>query len=327
MLFAFLCLYVIAWSVNVLLSALSAPCNDILVALATHKLSVVSIDVKDVFPKIVSLFICGYFFVIVFSVISAILSASMYEISARYFKYAERPITNICCKSISWNLFRGYYVLSPVLKVSAIIIMFNLLCLLFFNQILVMAGLFLEFTVFLFAFLGFILFFSFLVASLMSVWNFAVSFFGMECAVSEPHLDNNQIVRRSRHLIFNKSMNVGLYLLYGFLTVLLIAEIVILKVNFDKVASNYYYLSALLGLNLALYFFMSYFKTALYIDSLLNRYTEITSKNSLSFWEKYANVVLFGKKTYNLFIKYLNEFEEFIGSLKRYGAGVRKFGR
>lgn len=292
-----------------------------------HLLGSFALNPVFLLSRFFALVACLYLFIVLFTVFSSVISLNMYEFCARTFKYRLRNIKDIIFKAMSWNFYRIYHVLRPMLKVIGIIASFIVFSLIFFNQLLFLAGYNLQMVIFIWAFIFFMLFFSFIISVGMGVWNFITTFFGMECAVSEPFLPNEYIVKRSRSLVFNKTMNLFMYTVYCTMIMLLLIEFVILSANYVLIANNYYYLGAIVMLNVLFYMFISYFKTALYLDSLINRYNQMLLSDYPDIFEKIEKIVTTIEKDYNLVVSYVKDLIKSLEFFKNYHAGVKKLGR
>ena len=239
-----------------------------------------SLPLLSIFAIIVRfllLFCAAYLIFIVFSTINIIFSYNSYRSLAAKYDQKIFSLWKTLKKGFNWNLYRVFYVLFPPMSVMIAGILLFLAFIYFFNVYLLFAGWSLGLVTFLTCFTFISLILGFIFSLGLSLYNLIITFFGIECAVSEPNLSNNTIKNRSARLSFNKSFNSILYLFYFLFIIAIVLQIIlaiILKssINIDNSRNIIIILMA----NLAFLFALSRIKTHLYIESLLKQYKMAT---------------------------------------------------
>jgi len=242
------------------------------------------INIPYMILKLISIIIAFYLLFIIYSVISAVATYKAYEVAAQKHSYKKPDLEDIFFKAISWNFYRTMYILSPVLSIGTVICLLFLLNIVLFNTILSIAGLSIEVITFLTSFISIGIALGFVFAAGLTVWNIFITLFGIECAVSEPKLENYIIKKRSIKLSLAQKTNIKMYVFYLIFILTLIVEftgIIMFPDMLNK--ENFMILTALIIINITFYIGLGYLKSSLYINSLLHKYNMITfkDKNSL----------------------------------------------
>jgi len=240
----------------------------------------IGINFPDIVIKLISISIAFYLLFILYSTIAAVTSYKSYEIAAQQYSYKKPAPEDVFFKAISWNFYRIIYVLSPLLSIGTIIGILFSLNIVLFNPILSIAGFSIAIVTFLTSFISISLAVGSVFAVGLTIWNVFITLFGIDCAVSEPELENHTIRKRSKKLSLAQKSNIKMYILYLIFLLTLIVQFtgVILFPDILN-EENFMILTALIIIDIILFIGLGYLKSSLYISSLLYKYDMITIKD------------------------------------------------
>jgi len=243
-----------------------------------------SINTFGIFIELISILIAFYLLFIIYSVISAVATYNSYEIAAQKYSFEKPHLENVLFKTIKWNFYRILYVLSPILSIAVIIGILTCMNVFLFRVLLHLAGISIGLVTFLTSFISISLVISLIIAVGIVIYNVFTTLFGIECAVSEPGQENNVIRKRSQKLLLANKSNIKLYVFYFiFLSTLFLQFTGILLFPDILNMENILILVVFAAIDIIFYIGLGYFKSSLYIESILHQYDRITfkDKNSL----------------------------------------------
>ncbi len=179
---------------------------------------------------------------------------------------------------VRWNIYRLSYVTKPILYSLAA----TLICLLFFyfgfNFLVKLAG----FNIFIFTFIVTFVFLSLLILYFSSIlkiiWNVSKTSLGELILINEPNKDDKEIVKKSDILAFAKRDNLIFHSFYLSFIIFILLETFFIIYN-QGISKNILISSTIVIVNFALYVFLSYFKSDVFVNSLIYRNNRITSVN------------------------------------------------
>ncbi len=179
---------------------------------------------------------------------------------------------------VRWNLYRLGYINKPVLYCLAATLICFVIFYCGFNFLVRLAG----FNIFIFTFITTFVLLSlmiFYLASILKViWNISKTSFGELILINEPDADDKEIAKKSDLLAFAKRDNLIFHSFYLSFLFFILLEVFFITYNQDMF-KNILISSTIVIVNFALYVFLSYFKSDVFINSLKYRNDKITSVN------------------------------------------------
>jgi hypothetical protein len=223
-----------------------------------------------------------YFLVFIYFVISSIATYKSYEQAAKKHSYMLPDLIDVFNKSLSWNVYRLLYILNPLKTIGIIIVCSFITSIILFNFILALIG----FNLAISAFLAIFVFLCFIVGMLisfgMAVFRIFMTLFGIECAISEPVLDNYVIKKRSQRLLLSNKTNIKLFIAYFIFIIILLTQFLGIILYPDKLNSdNITLLTICICLDVVSFLSLGFLKSSLYVDSIIQKYNRITFKDKL----------------------------------------------
>lgn len=253
------------------------------------------VDGFNLFANLVKFF--GAFVVLVFilnlyNILDTFFSYYSYNNIVKNYETKEYRLRTILARTFSWSYFRTGYILGPQLIVTCGFLAFFASSFLFFNYFTEFAGYSIGVASFISMFVFLVLVFSLCASSILSTWRHIVTFYGFECSLSEPDLTNDQVAKRSEKLFFSSLWNAVLYIANIFYIVALFYQLY-KYITFPSFVTleNIPTVMFLVILNLFFISALQYFKTQMYVRSLLNYYDKITFSKE-KYWDlfnKYYN--------------------------------------
>ncbi len=179
---------------------------------------------------------------------------------------------------VRWNLYRLGYVTKPIIYCLAATLICFLIFYVGFNFLVQLAG----FNIFIFTFFTAFIFLSLIIFYfsniLKIIWNISKTSLGELILINEPDADDKEIVKKSDILAFAKRDNLIFHLFYLSFILFILLETFFIIYNQD-ISKNILTCSIIVIVNFTLYLFLSYFKSDVFINSLLHRNNRITSVN------------------------------------------------
>ncbi|MDD3149990.1 MAG: hypothetical protein PHV68_04075 [Candidatus Gastranaerophilales bacterium] len=213
---------------------------------------------------------------VLISIYEAYFENAIFKLALKNIDYKKYPISEIILKVISWNFYRLKIVFLPIIKMLVFTFSALLLIYLGFNFIITIISFSLSFTVFVATF-SIISFLGLIFASLLKLfWRIILTEFALECAVSEPDLLNEYVLKRSKKFIFQNPYNlIFLSLNYAFIFALLF-QFGYLAVNSQILTyENMHYILFVLFFDFIAWLILKCFKIYLYQENLVNYYNKI----------------------------------------------------
>jgi len=231
-----------------------------------------------------------YLIYTLYSILSTLCCYNFYKKLAYGFDFEEHNLDDLIFRGLKWNYYRICRIILPLVIVIVFFILIFSFSVLFFNVIVFLAGISIEFITFISTFmLTGMMFFS-VIATVLCVWNEIITNFGISCIVIEPLLHNSRVFRRCRRLSFVLPSNFILYFL-NFIFAFFLGIQFVIAVFYPEVftTEGVPLLLIILIVDILIFFALEYIKTKQYIKSLLHQYNKSTI--NYDFWSnriKYA---------------------------------------
>lgn len=229
------------------------------------------------FGKIISLMLSLYLIFILSSTVESIYELLIYKLILFKKSYKSYYLESVLYKALKWCFYRLYLVFAPSLGIGI-----GLACLIiggyvFFNQIAKIASISLGMTTFMLVFAGLSLFISFFISLPFAIWNFIKSEYGLECVITEPHLKNKKILRRSAHFVVSNPMNyIFLSLNYIFVGFLIFQFWYLTHNQSIMSIATLHKLCPMIFSNITAWCILKFLKMNLYVETLKTHYENIT---------------------------------------------------
>ncbi|MFA6989498.1 MAG: hypothetical protein WC197_05455, partial [Candidatus Gastranaerophilaceae bacterium] len=241
------------------------------------KFSINGFNLFSNFVKFLGAFVVLVVILNLYNILDTFFSYYSYNNIVKNYKVKKYRLREALARTFSWSYFRTGYILGPQLLVTLGFSAFFVSSFLFFNYFTELAGYSIGAATFISVFIFLMLFFLFCACAILSAWRHSVTFYGFECSLSEPDLTNEQVTKRSEKLFFSSLWNAILYITNVFYIVALFYQVYKYItfpsfVNFENIPN----IIILISINLFFISMLQYFKTKMYVRSLLNYYDKIT---------------------------------------------------
>lgn len=257
-----------------------------------HKIAEYELIFLLAFLKTITVFLLSYFTFGCLSLLDVIFTYQAYKSAAGENEIKEFDIKEIIQKTLRWSYFKTGYILAPHFILFCFLAVLGSSAFIFFNYFSELAGYSIGIAAFVSVFLFTLLIFLFITAATLSTWRHITTFYGYECAVSEPALPNIKIIRRSEKLFFSDPFNAVLYLVNSAYIGLVIYQI-FKYITFPSFISieNSSAVFAALALNFIFIGSFKFFKAKMYVNSLIRYYEKITF-NSERYYNQFQKLYL-----------------------------------
>lgn len=182
---------------------------------------------------------------------------------------------------ISWNIYRFFYILMPVIVMSIVSFTLMFLSIKYFNLIAGIMGHNLEIVLILSIFTALTTAFFWVVAVAFTAWNTLSSVYGSVIAVTEPGISNTVVRRRSRRFAFLTASSWVGYIVYLILMAVVFLEFLYVLINPSFISiGNSFKILVIELLNIGIFVVLGRSLTFSYHKSLLIQYAKIAVKKS-----------------------------------------------
>lgn len=195
--------------------------------------------------KMIMFFIFSYFTYLTYSMMDSAIGVWVYK------EEVEQEFDEVIERSIEWSFYKALRVLQVPLIFLGVILLFTFMLVNFFNLICAFGGIFISICSFFFSFILMMLAISFIVCSLMLIFNAMFLFWGDDLVVVNPDESNSDVFEISRRFFFMKKSHSSL----SVITLLYLLGVIAAMLIFD--ANKL----LVLGASIPIFFVLKYIKS------------------------------------------------------------------